>query len=74
MGSEMFIRDRSKYDAKLVEWLVENHLLMSKTSQREDLEDPDVITDFSKKIGDQTHLDYLYLIEGEDQRLIHSLV
>ena len=56
----------SKYDAKLVEWLVENHLLMSKTAQREDLEDPDVITDFSKKIGGQTHLDYLYLLTVAD--------
>ena len=56
----------SKYDAKLVEWLVENHLLMSKTAQREDLEDPDVITDFSKQIGDQTHLDYLYLLTVAD--------
>ena len=56
----------SKYDAKLVEWLVENHLLMSKTSQREDLEDLDVITNFSKQIGDQTHLDYLYLLTVAD--------
>ena len=56
----------SRYDAKLVEWLVENHLLMSKTSQREDLDDPDVIVDFSKKIGDQTHLNYLYLLTVAD--------
>ena len=56
----------SKYDAKLVEWLVKNHLLMSKTSQRNDLDDPDVISDFSKIIGDQTHLNYLYLLTVAD--------
>ena len=34
---------------------------MSKTSQREDLDDPEIISKFSKKVRDQTHLNYLYL-------------
>jgi [protein-PII] uridylyltransferase len=56
----------SEYDAKLVAWLVENHLLMSKTTQREDLTDPEVINRFAIKIGDEIHLDYLYLLTVAD--------
>ncbi|MFL2555478.1 MAG: [protein-PII] uridylyltransferase [Gammaproteobacteria bacterium] len=56
----------SEYDKKLVAWLVDKHLLMSKTSQREDLDDPEVISNFSKKMGDQTHLNHLYLLTIAD--------
>ena len=56
----------NEYDKKLVVWLVEHHLLMSKTSQREDLDDSEVISKFAKKIGDQTHLNYLYLLTVAD--------
>lgn len=56
----------SEYDQKLVAWLVEKHLLMSKTSQREDLDDPEIISKFSKKVRDQTHLNYLYLLTVAD--------
>ena len=35
---------------------------MSKTSQREDLDDPSTITSFAKKIGDQNRLNYLYVL------------
>ena len=56
----------SEYDRKLVAWLVDNHLLMSKTSQREDLDDPSTITSFAKKIGDQNRLNYLYVLTVAD--------
>lgn len=56
----------SDYDAKLVAWLVEHHLLMSKTIQREDINDPEVINAFTRKVGDAIHLDYLYLLTVAD--------
>ena len=56
----------SDYDAKLVSWLVEHHLLMSKTAQREDINDPDVINRFAQKVGDTIHLNYLYLLTVAD--------
>ncbi len=49
------------WDTRLVVWLVENHLVMSTTAQRKDLSDPQVINDFAQAVGDETHLDYLYV-------------
>ena len=56
----------SDYDAKLVAWLVQHHLLMAKTAQREDLNDPGVINEFARKVGDAVHLNYLYLLTVAD--------
>lgn len=53
-------------EVKLVAWLVENHLLMSSTSQRSDLSDPDVIHKFASMIGEQIRLDYLYILTVAD--------
>ena len=58
----------SQYDANMVGWLVKNHLLMSMTAQRQDISDPDIIQEFSFKVGDQNHLDYLYLLTVADIR------
>jgi [protein-PII] uridylyltransferase len=49
-------------DSELVAWLVRQHLLMSMVAQRKDLSDPEVISYFARQVGDQTHLDYLYLL------------
>ncbi len=54
------------WDTQLVSWLVQNHLVMSTTAQRKDLSDPQVIFDFAQLVGDQTHLDYLYVLTVAD--------
>ena len=58
----------SEYDAHFVSWLVRHHLAMSFTSQREDLNDPQVISRFAIKVGNQEHLDNLYLLTIADMR------
>jgi [protein-PII] uridylyltransferase len=60
--------DLSAYDARLVSWLVRHHLTMSRTAQREDLSDPEVVTRFASVVGDEVHLDYLYVITVADIR------
>jgi [protein-PII] uridylyltransferase len=56
------------YDAELVTWLVNQHLLMSSTAQREDISDPIVVNRFAGTVGDTVHLDYLYLLTVADIR------
>jgi len=58
----------SPYDTHLVRWLVENHLIMSATAQRKDLNDPEEIYHFAELVGDQTLLDYLFLLTVADIR------
>ncbi|NIB39856.1 [protein-PII] uridylyltransferase [Pseudomaricurvus alkylphenolicus] len=55
-----------KHEANMVSWLVKNHLLMSQVSQKRDLSDPDVIHEFAVAMGDQPHLDYLYVLTVAD--------
>ena len=56
----------SKSESRLITWLVEKHLLMSKVSQKQDLSDPEVIHQFAREVGDQKHLNYLYLLTVAD--------
>ncbi len=53
-------------DSNLVAWLVKQHLLMSYTAQKKDLSDPEVIRDFALKVGDQYHLDLLFVLTVAD--------
>ncbi|MCC7486845.1 MAG: [protein-PII] uridylyltransferase [Burkholderiales bacterium] len=55
-------------DAELVVWLVEHHLVMSATAQKQDIADPDVIRAFAARIGDERRLTALYLITVADIR------
>jgi [protein-PII] uridylyltransferase len=57
-----------RYEARLVAWLVRNHLILSITSQKKDISDPDIIRDFARLVGDQAHLDYLYVLTVADVR------
>ncbi len=56
----------SDYDANLVAWLVEKHLVMSMTAQGKDINDPEVVTAFAREAGDLTRLNYLYLLTVAD--------
>lgn len=58
----------SDYDAKLVGWLVRNHLVMSHFSQRRDISDPEVISEFAEIVGDHEYLDNLYILTHADIR------
>ncbi len=60
--------DLAQPDAELVAWLVENHLVMSATAQKQDLGDPDVIRRFADRSGDERHLVALYLLTVADIR------
>ena len=57
-----------RYDARLVAWLVSHHLQLSITAQKKDTSDPEVIHAFAQTVGDQTHLDHLYLLTVADAR------
>ena len=58
----------SRYDARLVAWLVRHHLLLSVTAQKKDITDPEVVNEFARRVGDGTHLDYLYVLTVADVR------
>jgi len=56
----------SNRDTKLLVWLVQNHLFMSRVAQREDISDPDVIASFARHVGDETRLNLLYTLTTAD--------
>jgi [protein-PII] uridylyltransferase len=58
----------SLYDARLVAWLVRHHLSLSVTAQKKDIGDPAVVNEFARLVGDESRLDYLYLLTVADVR------
>ena len=55
-------------DTQLIEFLVGQHLTMSRIAQKEDLSDPDVIAAFAELIGTERRLTALYLLTVADIR------
>lgn len=55
-------------DNELIVWLVENHLTMSSTAQKQDLSDQDVIAGFASKIKNERYLTAIYLLTVADIR------
>ncbi|WP_180130934.1 [protein-PII] uridylyltransferase [Rhodoferax sp. BLA1] len=55
-------------DAELIEFLVREHLTMSRIAQKSDLGDPDVIANFAKHVGNERALTALYLFTVADIR------
>ncbi|MEI7842527.1 MAG: [protein-PII] uridylyltransferase [Gallionellaceae bacterium] len=58
----------SREDTELVVWLVEQHLSMSSTAQKQDLSDQDVIATFSAQVKNDRYLTALYLLTVADIR------
>jgi [protein-PII] uridylyltransferase len=58
----------STEDSKLIEFLVGEHLSMSRIAQKEDLSDPEVIAAFAKRVGNERYLTALYLLTVADIR------
>ena len=55
-------------DAELIEFMVREHLTMSRVAQKSDLSDPKVIADFAKRVGNERNLTALYLLTVADIR------
>ena len=58
----------SDEDTRLVSWLVEQHLAMSLTAQKQDIGDPAVIAAFADKVETERRLAALYLLTVADIR------
>ena len=55
-------------DTQLIEFLVAEHLAMSRIAQKADLSDPDVIGAFARRVGNERYLTALYLLTVADIR------
>jgi len=58
----------TREDTRLIVWLVEHHLTMSSTAQKQDLSDQDVIAAFAAQVKNERYLTALYLLTVADIR------
>ena len=58
----------NRKETRIVSQLVRDHLMMSVTAQRKDISDPDVVRDFTQRVGSMNMLNYLYLLTVADIR------
>ena len=56
----------NEYDTQLIKWLIENHLQFNTTATRRDISDLEEINKFSDFVGDEEHLNLLYLLTVAD--------
>lgn len=61
-------------DAEMVSFLVRNHLILSDTAQRRDINDEKLIYEFSKLVRRRENLKMLYLLTVGDLRAVSSNV
>ena len=58
----------SREDTELVAWLVQAHLAMSATAQKQDISDPEVVAGFGRRVRDPRRLVALYILTVADIR------
>ncbi|MBF0294587.1 MAG: [protein-PII] uridylyltransferase [Magnetococcales bacterium] len=59
-----------KHDVEMVTWLVENHLLFSRTAIHRDINDPETVASFTRQIGTVKRLNLLVLLTVADIRAV----
>ncbi|PHS70949.1 MAG: [protein-PII] uridylyltransferase [Methylophaga sp.] len=66
------LHDLSEFDTNIVTFLVGQHLIMSATAQKSDINDPDIIQNFAQIVKTTDRLSYLYLLTVADIRATNN--
>ncbi len=61
-------------DAAVLEFLVENHQIMSDFSQKQDINDSELVSKFAESVGDDERLSLLYILTFADLRSVGTEV